>query len=137
MERSIFLESDNMPDKMALIRALGECFPAWEQVTDYIIKHALQASDEWTFSKSGWNYRIRHNRRVIIYLMPCKGYFRASLILGKRGINEAKEALLSEPVRAAIDVAKTYAEGTGIRIDVKSEETLNDVKKLIDLKLKY
>lgn len=137
MERSIFIDNDNMPDKMALIRALGECFPFWEQVRDYIIKRVPQATDEWSFSKSGWNYRIRDNKRVIIYLMPYKGYFRASLILGKRGINEAKEALLTEPVRAAIIAAKTYAEGTGIRIDVKSDETLNDIRKLIDLKLKY
>jgi hypothetical protein len=38
-------------------------------------------------------------------------------------------------IKIELDLAKAYAEGRGIRIKIKGEEIINDIRELIDIKL--
>ena len=42
---------------------------------------------------------------------------------------------ISTEIKMALNSAKAYAEGRGIRIDVKDEAIINDIKELINIKL--
>lgn len=137
MEPSIFKDESNEPDDSKLSRALGKSYPLWDELRQYVFGLCPSTSEEWNFSKLGWNHRIRDKKRVIIYLQPHDGYFTASLVLGGKAIKEALAGDLSEEALAVISSAKTYAEGTGIRIDVKHKKTLADIKILTALKCKY
>ena len=43
---------------------------------------------------------------------------------------------VSDDIKQELAAAKAYAEGRGIRIDVKSDAVLKDIRELIDIKLK-
>ena len=42
---------------------------------------------------------------------------------------------VSDVIKTELDSAKVYAEGRGIRIDVKDPMIIDDIKQLIDIKL--
>ena len=42
---------------------------------------------------------------------------------------------ISESIKTEINAAKVYAEGRGIRIEIKDENLLKDIQFLIDVKL--
>ena len=44
---------------------------------------------------------------------------------------------IAEEIKIEIQSAKKYAEGRGIRIEVLNEAILNDIKKLIDIKMAF
>lgn len=45
------------------------------------------------------------------------------------------ETNISDPIKKDLLSAKKYAEGRGVRIDVKNESVIPDIKKLIEIKL--
>ncbi len=134
-ESSIFTEKTVPPDEEALSRALGEQFATWKKIKNYILKKKAIASEEWNFSKSGWSCRIKGKKSVIIYLIPCQDYFKASFVLGKKACETVAVSSISEGIKKIVDNAKLYAEGKGFRIDVKNAGVLADIKQLIDIKL--
>jgi hypothetical protein len=137
MKPGIFNDENNAPDDGSLSKAPGKSYLLWNELRQYVFELSPSSLEEWNFSKLGWNYRIRDKKRVIIYLQPHDGYFTASLVLGGKAMAEAFAGDLSEEALAVISAAKTYAEGTGIRIDVKHKKTLADIKILTALKCKY
>lgn len=137
MEQSIFTEKSRPPGNNDLEQALGKSFATWAALKQYVLMQCPAASEEWNFSKAGWNCRLRDSKRVIVYLMPGKNVFRVSFVLGRKAVTEGLSADISEDIKTIISAAKTYAEGTGVRIEVGSKKMLADLKTLTDLKLKH
>jgi hypothetical protein len=86
--------------------------------------------------KAGWALRLIRNKRTIAYLSPARGYFLASFALGAEAVEAARKSGLPGPVLKIIDEAKKYAEGTAVRIEVKTAAEIEAVKTLASVKLK-
>jgi len=135
MEQSIFLDKENPPADKDLRKALGNSYITWKNIQNYVNEKYPGAGEEWHFSKAGWNCRIKDNKKVIIYLMPCQGYFNASLVLGKNAVAKALAGNITDTFKQSIRAAKAYTEGTGFRLAIKTNNSLADLQALIDLKL--
>ncbi len=68
-------------------------------------------------------------------MTPCKGYFLASFALGEKAVKAAHESDLPASVLAVIDGAKKYAEGRGVRLEVRSAEDVRNIEKLAVVKM--
>ena len=66
---------------------------------------------------------------------PCAGCFRVSFVLGDRAVAAANASDLPKAILKEIAGARRYAEGTGIRLLVKSTEDLASIRTLVDIKL--
>jgi hypothetical protein len=96
-----------------------------------------EAVEEWSYTKSGgWNFRMKDKKRAIIYLIPKDNCFNAALVFGRKATDEVMASPVSAEIKAELESAKVYAEGRGIRIEVKDEKMTEDVKKLIDIKIR-
>lgn len=135
MEQSIFLDKENPPRDKDLQERLGNSYSTWKNVQNYISEQCPEVGVEWHFSKAGWNCRIKDKKRVIVYLMPCADFFNASFVLGKNAVAKALAGNIAETFKQTIKEAKTYTEGTGFRLAVKTNKSLADLQTLIDLKL--
>jgi len=78
---------------------------------------------------------LKHERRNIVYLSPRQGCFLASFALGDKAMQAAQQCKFPSPVIKIINEAKKYAEGTGIRLEVKAPKDIESVKKLAAIKL--
>lgn len=108
----------------------------WDTLKVYICENCKGSKNEWKFysKKSGWTLVFKKKGRTLLYLIPCKGYFKVFFVFGEKAINAAKNALLPEHIMKHIIEATTYAEGTSFDIKVKNEQDLEAVYKLLKIK---
>jgi hypothetical protein len=95
--------------------------------------------EEWKYSgkKFGWSFRINDKKRVIVYLLPREAYFKVAFVFGQKATDAIVNSTISDTIKHELLSAKAYAEGRGIRIDVRGAEVLEDIRNLIEIKLTY
>ena len=94
--------------------------------------------EEWKHSGKnyGWGFRLKDKKRAIIYLTPVDRSFLFSIVFGEKATQEALQSTISEELKEIISTARVYAEGRGIRVEVKSANIISDLQQLILIKLK-
>jgi hypothetical protein len=139
MPLSIFTDQSHPPDIDDLANALGKTFAFWNEVRDFVFTHYPVALEEWNHAGKnfGWGCRLKDKKRVIVYRIPCDGYFKTALVFGQRATDEALVSDIADGIKEEIRSAKVYAEGRGFRIDVRSKAVLKDVLKLVLIKLAH
>lgn len=139
MALSIFAGKENKPEEQNLINTLGGMYDCWLEIKNFVIEKYPLAQQEWNFAGKnyGWSFRLKDKKRVIIYLIPCDGFFKIALVFGDKATNKALNGNISESIKEEIRNAKVYAEGRGFRIDIKNESLINDIKYLVEIKLEY
>lgn len=139
MDKSFFTDKTFIPTVESLKSALQETYPYWQQIEGYTLTKYPAAEKEWKFpgEKHGWSYRIKDKKRVIVYLLPRDGYFKAALVFSEKATNTVMESSVDEKIKSHLMAAKAYAEGRGIRIEVQNSNIVRDIKALIDIKLSH
>jgi len=132
-----FIGGRTPPSAKDLETTLGGSAAYRKELTAWLSQKGLSCA-EWhsTSPKYGWALRPKLKSRNILYLGPCHGCFRASLVLGDRAVAAALTSDLPKFVLKEIAGAKRYAEGTPVRLIVKKAEDLAPVRTLVEIKLK-
>jgi hypothetical protein len=93
--------------------------------------------EEWGFrgTKWGWSLRMKLKGRIIVYMNPCAGHFIASFALGEKAVRAAIGASLPSPVMDVINGARKYAEGRGVRIEVRDADGMEAILRLAEIKI--
>jgi len=133
-----FSGKSGKPTAAELRAALGPARALWDDVVRGLAEDVDVADQEWGSSsvKAGWSLRLMRKGRVIVYLAPGQGVFLASFALGDKAVKEALASPLPASVIKLIKEAKRYAEGTGVRIEVRSAGDVEAVKLLAAIKQK-
>ena len=82
------------------------------------------------------SYRIKDRKRAIIYFLPRDKYFKVAFVFGQKATDIVLKSNISPDIKTELEQATKYAEGRGIRIDIKNDSILPDIKQLIEIKLK-
>ncbi len=137
MSLSAFNDASRQPQDADLATVLGETFRLWNQLKADIAKQFAPITAEWGCSsgKTGWGLRLKQKDRVVLYMVPCRGYFFASFALGEKAVKAAHEASLPATVLAVIDAAPKYAEGRGVRFVVRTPNDVDNVVAIAKIKL--
>lgn len=56
-------------------------------------------------------------------------------MFGQKAFEEVMKSSVAEKIKHELSEAKVYAEGRGIRIEVKDDSLLEDIVKLIEIKV--
>lgn len=134
---SIFQDKAIVPTDRDLADKLGSTYNFWIQIKDFVFEKYPKAIAEWNYSgiKYGWNFRIKDKKRAIIYFLPRDNYFKVAFVFGQKATDTVIGSDVSPAIKNDLEQATKYAEGRGIRIDVKDNLILTDIKKLIEIKL--
>ncbi|MBE0639806.1 MAG: DUF3788 domain-containing protein [Bacteroidales bacterium] len=134
---SIFRDKAIEPTEKDVMEKLGASYLWWKKIREFVMACYPAGATEWKYpgQKYGWNYRIRDKKRVIIYLLPRDNCFKVALVFGQKATDLVLGSEISAEIRDQLAKATKYAEGRGIRIDVKDEMTIADINKLILIKL--
>ena len=132
-----FIDKTQVPSNAHLKKALGSCFELWEELYNFTLKSYPGAKEEWSFSgdKYGWSFRIKDKKRVLIYLLPRDGFFKAAFVFGQKAYDEILKSNISESIKTDLRNARVYAEGRGLRIEVKNSNYIKDIQTLITIKI--
>ena len=137
MKENAFIDKLTKPTDKELAAELGSAKALWDQLVSELAKEHEVTEQEWNSysKKAGWSLRLKRKKRVIVYLAPCHGCFRVAFILGGKAVKATHEVNLPARVRKIIDEAPHYAEGTGVRLEVKSIADVVVAKRLAAVKL--
>jgi len=134
---SIFDDKTHSPQEADIEQALGKTYKLWCALRDHVVKEYAPISPEWGYaSKStGWGLRLKGEKRAVLYMTPCKDYFLASFALGEKAVVAAHATKLPDSVLDIIDKAPKYAEGRGVRLEVRTAKDVENIKKLAAIKM--
>ncbi len=137
MALSAFDEKSRPPRDQELEEMLGRTAALWRELKDRIAARFDPLTEEWGFSsaKTGWGLRLRHHDRAVLCMIPCAGYFLASMALGEKAAKAAHESDLPARVLEAVDGAVRYAEGRGVRLEVRRQADVRAAEKLAAIKM--
>jgi hypothetical protein len=137
MALSVFDNPSAPPQPAALKRALGRAAGAWTRLIAEAGRAHGPLEEQWNFAgaRFGWSLRLRKCGAIALYLTPQAGAFLVGLVLGEKAVTAASEAGLPDAVQAAVDAAPRYAEGRGLRLEVKSATALPAILTLLDAKM--
>jgi len=136
---SIFPDKSIQPTDKMLAENLKDMYPLWRQLYDEVFRQYPDGKPEWNFpgKKYGWSFRIKDKKRAIIYFLPHEGYFKAAFVFGDKAVAEIMKSKISDSIKTELNEARKYAEGRGIRIKIENENDIDDISRLIEIKLKY
>ena len=137
MDISIFTDKNMKPDEGSLAGALKETYPYWVEIGDYVKSVYPAVMADWSYPgpKYGWSFRMKDKKRVIIYLLPRDSYFKVAFVFGQKVYGKILESKVCNEIKNELSSAREYAEGRGIRIEVRGPESLPDIRLLIDIKV--
>jgi hypothetical protein len=137
MALSAFADETHPPGDQALASTLGRTYAHWNQLQALVTARRAAMTAVWAFGgrNYGWSLRLKLKDRTIVHLTPCRGYFLASFALGERAVQAARESGLPASVLTAIDGARRYAEGRGVRFEVRDARTVRHVDTLAGIKI--
>jgi hypothetical protein len=130
-------DGSHVPSRTEVDDSLGSSARLWARLVAGVAKVHAPIEQAWTFSgpKYGWSLRLKRKDRVVLYLIPQLGHFLVGVVLGGKAVLAAREADLPASVLEAIDGARPYAEGRGIRVPVRDVEDVRAAMKLAALKM--
>jgi hypothetical protein len=137
--QNAFIGKKVQPTAEELSNALGPTATLWKQLLDWFSEEQHDTDQDWKSSspRYGWTLLLLLKKRRIAYLSPCVGCFLVSFVLGDRAVAAARQSGLSKRALKLLDEAPRYAEGTGLRLIVKSQRDLPAIRKLAIVKLTH
>ncbi len=70
-----------------------------------------------------------------VFFTPFKNYFRITFVFGARAVAEVEKSDLPESIKETLKNARKYAEGRGLSIEVKFPEDVQNIIKLVAIKV--
>ena len=137
MSKSIFSEREHKPDSELLSKVLGESHPLWQEIKEHLNQTFGEIVEEWKYYglKSGWVLKMFKKKRNLFFFIPMQSFFVISFVFGNKAVNQILETDFPDEIKAAIRNARKYAEGRGLPIEVRSEDEVEQVKTLVEIKV--
>jgi Protein of unknown function (DUF3788) len=112
-----FPDEKRLPAESDLRTALGRAFVPLEKILERLRAAHPDVAAEWKYSpRSGWHLIYSRKKRRIFYLIPVRGDFRLSLILGDKAIAALRAGPCAKQMPALLKEAKRYPEGTAFSL---------------------
>lgn len=139
MALSAFADKTHEPTDQELKSVLGRAYSAWVRLIELVSERIVPISQIWGFTgaNTGWGLRLKRNDRVILYMTPRADCFLVSLALGEKAIAAARARKLPASVQEAIESAPKYAEGRGVRFEIRQAREVPAMATLAEIKNKH
>jgi len=137
MSVSVFDDKNIKPDDKVLAKALGKSNRLWQEVQKHLKAEYGELIEDWKFygQKSGWILKTLRKKRNLFFFIPLKGSFQVSFVFGDKAVAAVQKSDLPKKLVTELKNARKYAEGRGLRIDVKKSADVEHIKKLVEIKV--
>src|SRR4030042_2852990 len=129
MAASVFDDKANMPDDKMLAGALGKSNRLWQEIKKHLKVEYGELIEEWKFSegKSGLILKTLRKKRNLFFFVPLEGSFQVSFVFGDKAVAAVEKSGLPKELITELKNARKYAEGRGLRIDVKNSADVEHI----------
>jgi Protein of unknown function (DUF3788) len=127
------------PSDLELAQNLGKVKPLWDDLVRHLEAEYAPVTRRWTFSRptSVWLLRLIRQKRTILYLSPRPRHFVTAFVFGAKATAVVLSSDVPEAVKRALNEARAYAEGRGIRLETRTDEDVAVMQKLAAIKMAH
>ena len=139
MEWSQYFNADKEPTMDEMMHFINN--PLWEELHRFI-ENAYHIKPVMSYSRcsgqQGWNLKYRKSGKSLCVLYPMDGYFIALVVIGNKELTETEAYLpqASTDIQTLFARTRFAAGGRWLMIPVTSERILEDVKNLVQIRIK-
>jgi hypothetical protein len=136
MALSVLDDKAVVPDDKQLEAAIGKSFKLWNDIRGHIFERYAKVVEEWKHSGKnyGWSWRAKQGKRALVYLIPQKGFFLAAFCFGDKAVEAVEASDVPEAIKEGLRTARKYAEGRGIRFEVRKAGDVKTIRMLLEIK---
>ncbi len=129
---SILTDKTPTPDDQILAGVLGASFKSWTEIKTSVAEHHGATKEEWKYygAKSGWVLKLLLKKRNLFFLIPGRKQFTLGFVFGDRAVEAIEHSDLPAAMIREVRDARRYAEGRGLRIEVRNRAMVTRILKL-------
>lgn len=141
MKWSEIYHSDKTPSYEDIEKFIGKGSEMWREMRLYI-EQTYASKPQMSYSKCsaqpGWNVKYSKSGKSLCTLYPMEGYFIALIVVGAKEETEVELAQQTfNPYLQGLYAKTAFScGGRWLMIEVKDKAVLNDVKRLINIRVK-
>ena len=130
MNAAYFNQKEVTPDEPRLKKAFGELYSAYKEILDL-----TEAYDhEWKYygNKYGWQLKVTHKGKALLYLTPLEKSFRIGFGVRKNERERLLNSSLPPKTKEQLAAAKKYTEGYPLRLEIKKKTDMRTVRVVLE-----
>ena len=137
MSEKVFMVKEEMPTEEMISEKLSAVYFQLESIRQHLLDTLGETREEWKFygKKSGWVLKTFRKKRNLFFIGIYEGYFRITFVFGEKAFKVIMDSDLSAELKSELEGARKYAEGRGLGINVDGPAYMEDIKKLIRIKI--
>ncbi|MBI9070881.1 MAG: DUF3788 domain-containing protein [Melioribacteraceae bacterium] len=138
MEKPILSDKEQFPTDEVIFTHIGNSKKRWEKLFDFISSNYPEFEEQWSYYNDGksWLMKVVRKKKTIFWLSIIKNSFRTTFYFGDKAETAILESNISDELKDSFKNGKRYGKIRGITIEIKNGTALENVYKLIDIKLK-
>ena len=138
MDIKVFSDETVVPNDELVFSIIGDKELIWKQTMSYLYDNNNDISEMWKFYKDGksWLFRAIKKKKTIFWIRILDDTFRIAFWFAIKLEPIILESKLPQWIKEDYLNAKTFNKSRSIYIDVKDSKDFENIKTLIDLKIK-
>ena len=127
-------DKDIYPDQRVLESILGATYQCYLMLLDLFKEYGMD--HEWRYYLDGkvWLCKVQKKKKTIIWMSAWPGYMQATVYVPEARIQEVYDLDISEAVKERIQAAKKVGKSQPCIFEIRNEEILKDLEKVMILK---
>jgi Protein of unknown function (DUF3788) len=127
-----------IPNEKLIFSIIGKTSVFWLQIMSYAKDNYSDITELWRFYNDGkeWLFRLIQKKKTICWIRVLPGTFRLTFYFGDKAEAFIENSDLDVLIKQDFKTTKRYGKIRGISIKVANETDVENVKKLMDIKLK-
>ena len=137
MSIGAFTDKKQQPSQTEIQDMMGAGLSDWEELVQFV-RQQYAPDEEFRFmygKKYGWALRFHIRCKLLTSFYPTQGGLTVQINLGPAAVEQALKMNLGENSRSVINQATAYSEGRWLFIPVKSPQDIQDIQRLIALRV--
>ncbi len=138
MEHSPLNDKSVQPNDELIFSIIGDKQQVWEQTIAYLYDHNNDITENWNYYNDGkcWLLKITKKKKTICWIRVMDDTFRIAFWYAVKYEDDILESNLPRHLKDQYNEAKPFNRSKCIYIDVTGPTDLENIKILIDLKIK-
>jgi len=137
MSEKQFTIKSEPPTEARIKEILKDKYMIMEAIRKFIQESIGETTEEWKYYgvKNGWVLKTFLKKRNLFFIGIYDGYFRIAFVFGEKAVQSVLESDISEELKKTLTEARKYAEGRGLWLEIYDSKHLEDIQKLIKIKV--
>ena len=138
MDPIVLTDPAVVPDEELVFERIGTKRLYWKQIAEHIYTHHKEITEAWQFYNDGkcWMFRYLKRKKAICWIGVLEDTFRVGFWLSDKARPLIEQSDLSEAVKESYHNARQTKIGCGFSIVVNESCDVENVLKMIELKLR-